>query len=926
MNQTFKKKVIAASLTLAFAATSGVVVGNQFDASTMSSPTTVVLVQGGLPKMTNALTLTESGTFANAVTNPIGFRVTIPTGIDLYGSYLANSIDSTATASTTASKFTPTAGNIYPLRYTGAALADSCSAFIYIDTALGGSTLSTTAQDTATYSVSRNLAVFAVNSASGVTMGLTGGKLNANASSTGLTNFFVGGLASSTNSAAYGAAIATSTAATHVTLRNPDGTAISATTFSSGKSNNIGSIKAETDGSLTMTLFASAQNSTASNSDTLTIPPLALAASNSAAVGNVSLTITDGINASPASTELINISGGTKAIATVTGSSLSVAKSSSTSTIPDAVLTLSNQAVDPIKIAFASPVTAATTNTITLTLSGGAKFVPAAAFATSAGAISASLSSSDTNTHFNGANGGGSLNADRTVLTLTLDNEAISADDSFLVDKPFLDLTSATAGDINMTVTSSIAQAGSQTIKLANAVARSAAVTYSDLAPTGYTTLFVGRTAQTTTDAIVLTEAATGSLLVNGAIVLTLDKGAKFTASSTITTTEEPVTSGTAQELVIPDITLGTTATASASTAVTTASTTAGAKNKSTLKGFSFDLSAASTGDMTVTVSGGAGAVGAVKIATIAEATSASVSGAMPTLVPGGSAATLADIVISESAYGALSSTQNSGVLSVRLPVGVTYDTSTVPTVTVTKADGTTALAGKVTTPATSHFTANAASVSGSTYNLQVIAPSNSSDGPMTIKISGLKAFAASTAASGDLSVLIHGNSAVLGTAPAAADEGSSAATVGAMPTKATVKVGTIVSPTVSQIPTATVTGAVSSQTVATSIVPAGNDQNKQGSIFVAALLPSTLGGGVYFMSNAGAWTQFSTCAAAPTYSEGTLAAVPTIPVVSNYDLTSLIGLRLYVGYGVGGALSTPGTACTNMLNNGTYNLTYTVK
>jgi len=928
MNQTFKKKVIAASLTMAFAAASGVVVANEFAASTMSTPTTVVLIQGGLPKMSNSLTLTEVGTFGNVLTNPMGFRVTIPAGIDLYGSYLSASVGATAQTVATASKFAPTSGTIYPLRYTGA-VADSTS-FVYIDTGLGStSALSTTAADigTATFNTSRYLAVFAITSTgvSGVNanpeQALNGSKLTNNTSSTGLTDFFTAGLALSSTTVTPGSTAASST---HVALRNADGSQPSQ--WSAGNSNNIGSVKSETDGSLTITLFAGSRNATVSN-DIVVIPPLALAASSSATVGTASLTITDGINTTPASSELLNITGGTKAIATVTGNSLSVSKNVSTSTIPDGIITLSNQAVDPIKIAFAGPVTSATTNTITLTLSGGAKFVPGAAFAAAASVASAMPATlgTDTSTHFDnnnataGNNGSGVLNGDRTVLTLTLDNESVAADDSFLINGSFLDLTSATAGDINLTVTSSIASAGSQTIKLANAVARGAAVTYADVSPTGYTTLFAGRTGQTTTDTIVLTEAATGSLLSNGAIVLTLDKGAKFTASDSITMTEAPVVSGATSELAIADITAASTASASAAGSVGTPSSTA--KGKSTIASLSFDLTAATAGDLTVTVSGGAGAAGAVKIATIADATAASVSGTMPTLVPGGAAATLADIVITESAYGALSSS-NSGTLSVKLPTGVTYDTTVVPTVTVTKADGT-ALSGKITTPVTAHFTNNFAGTAGSTYNLQIVAPSNSSDGPMSIKISGLKASAASTASAGDLNVLIHGNSNGLAT-PASADEGSSGSNVGAMPTKQSVKVGTVGSANVDQAST-TATGTASSQSVTTSFVPAGNDQGKQGSVFVAALLPSTLGGGVYFMNSSSAWTLYTSCATAPAYSTGNLAAVSGIKVADAMDVSSLVGTQIYVGHGLGGALSPAGTACTNMLNNGSYQLTYTV-
>lgn len=121
-------------------------------------------------------------------------------------------------------------------------------------------------------------------------------------------------------------------------------------------------------------------------------------------------------------------------------------------------------------------------------------------------------------------------------------------------------------------------------------------------------------------------------------------------------------------------------------------------------------------------------------------------------------------------------------------------------------------------------------------------------------------------------------------------------------------------------------TGPTTAATVTGNFNPPAHVQSTPGSIFVAAILPSSLGGGVFFSSASGSWTAYTNCAAAPAYYTGTLES-KTVDIVSiATDLSSLIGTKVYLGYGKAGSLSPAGTACTNMLNNGTYDLVLTIR
>lgn len=122
--------------------------------------------------------------------------------------------------------------------------------------------------------------------------------------------------------------------------------------------------------------------------------------------------------------------------------------------------------------------------------------------------------------------------------------------------------------------------------------------------------------------------------------------------------------------------------------------------------------------------------------------------------------------------------------------------------------------------------------------------------------------------------------------------------------------------------PPSKVTGSLTSQTISDSITMAGNDLGKQGSIFVAAFVQDRL----FAMDSSGAWAAWNGVNADfPTYSSGSLQTT-SVTFAKAMDLSGLVGTSLYIGYGMGSALSPPGTAFANMVLNGTYMLAYTIR
>jgi sugar lactone lactonase YvrE len=120
---------------------------------------------------------------------------------------------------------------------------------------------------------------------------------------------------------------------------------------------------------------------------------------------------------------------------------------------------------------------------------------------------------------------------------------------------------------------------------------------------------------------------------------------------------------------------------------------------------------------------------------------------------------------------------------------------------------------------------------------------------------------------------------------------------------------------------TARAAGPITSQTVNVFMTPAADAINVSGSVFVAALLPPSIGGGLYFRSASGAWSPFADCDSAPAEFTGVLApglqlAVSPTPT----DLSAYRDTSLYVGYGLGASIP---AACNDMLGKSSYARAY---
>lgn len=133
--------------------------------------------------------------------------------------------------------------------------------------------------------------------------------------------------------------------------------------------------------------------------------------------------------------------------------------------------------------------------------------------------------------------------------------------------------------------------------------------------------------------------------------------------------------------------------------------------------------------------------------------------------------------------------------------------------------------------------------------------------------------------------------------------------------------------PNSSMSASASTAGPITAQTIMGMLTVDSNDMSKLGSVFVAAIMPSNLGGGAYFLNSSLEWVQFTSCDKAPAYLTTTLSTHDKISIIATpTDLSEIVGAQIYIGYGIAGSLSPTGTACNNMLNNGTYNLAHTIE
>lgn len=634
------------------------------------------------------------------------------------------------------------------------------------------------------------------------------------------------------------------------------------------------------------------------------------------AVGDVVATISDGDAAS--GTGGLNVNSHSVTIAKV----VSTVVAPTVATTTNSVVGLTNQTASDVTLTLVSTlaVSSAATKTFDITLGGGATFSasPTIDFTEAVAQAEGSVALT------------GSTTAQITLTTTGADY-TMAVGDKISLTGAYLNLTNATAGAITATITSSGSKAitsfGTHTATLTNAGSKGSTLTFVDSdGTTGYKTVFVGRKTESVADQFKVAESVYGSLLQGGTIDVALSNGA-FIAASTLTLTNSALVTACAATSAVS---------ATAGCSVTTASTsgTGAGSTVFTIPTSNLDMGSATAGDVNVTISGTAGASGTVKIAEAITATTTSASGSLASLAYDKDnivTANLPSIVIQENKAGALSGTAGAtnadDKIVLSLSNGLVFDNSVVPTVAVTKSDGT-KLTGKMQTVTSSSFITSSGGRTNDSLVLDMDAASDTTTGAYTITVSGLKVFSVVNATPiGDYSVTVYGDStATANGAPAATDMGNGS-TVGAKPYKQSVKVASVSNQSVSNIPAATVTGANTSQTITGSLVPAALDQGKLGSVFVGAILPASLGGQIYGMSSAGAWALWDgQNASFPVYSTGTLAAVPSISFAADMDVSGLVGTMIVTGYGLGGPLSPAGTAFGNMITNSTYNVTYTIK
>lgn len=463
-------------------------------------------------------------------------------------------------------------------------------------------------------------------------------------------------------------------------------------------------------------------------------------------------------------------------------------------------------------------------------------------------------------------------------------------------------------GDINATIAVKLSDGttATSTMKVASVVSGGTTNKFVEGGSSGsdtYNTLFTGRTyaagfatAGLEADKLSVAEIVPATLQAGGGVTFTLSNGAVLGAGTDVAVTVSQVAVG-ANSI--------NTAKNAVTVPVTTASTTTAGYIQ--IGGFTnLDLTSATVGDLNVAISSTTGATaGTLKLAAIKDATSSSVSGGAVTGAQGTSV-TLNDIVITESTYGALSTT---GVMGVYIADanGATVDVTSA-SAKAYKADGT-------DISSTIFGSSSGATLTNSTNGLvtfPVAAASTSSTGPVTIKVKGLKPKINSSAA-GTVKAVVGG--------AAAAGTTTLTSAAGVMPTKAEVTVANVATANVPVIDY-TESGANTAKVVTGTIAAAGNDAGKAGTIYVAGVV----NGVVYLKAKSGAWSPYDPKNPVA-FDTGVQLGVNTVNVLDGtLDVSGLVGAEIYVGYGVGSTVFGAAVPFNNMLTAGTYKKVYTIK
>ena len=609
-------------------------------------------------------------------------------------------------------------------------------------------------------------------------------------------------------------------------------------------------------------------------------------ARNTTGTGDQSFTFADG--SADAATNLLGITSHTVAVASLTTSPIKIEGAYSAAadyvppTIPAGSTVIDGQANGRVKVTVIGTTTKAD-NKLTLSLDNGAKFHSGAAGSGQLGGSLITVAGTNWSLWAN-QSATKSLSVDAAGQLIIALGSPVSNQQVIEITRSatsdVIDTSGVTAdSDITATVTADGTDwAGvSGTAVIASAKLKGTTVAFEESSgATELSTLYAGRTGESTADKLKVSETAPASLTQGGTFTLAVNLGAKFSTVTTLTATEETVSSSyTDSALVLPPLTT-TSAVASKTGTVTTAS--ASALGIWYYNGFNFNLAAATPGALQVTVSGTAGASGTVTLATVINATATTVASSTGTIVPG-SAFDVPDIVITEQKAGALEVNK----IGLKFPSGYTIDASGV---TVSAVAGTTS---------TSNIAWGGVGTTEESYGyLSVGAQSTTTLGAYTITISGLKVTAASSVNSGDASFIIAGGTTTWATTASAGFTSNTYA----KPTKETVVFATVVSATVPTVNTAVLSGTVVSQT----FLPAGNDIGKVGDVYLFVA-------GQYH--DGSAWTATET----PYASGVTLGSLPL-----SYDIVGLPGAsKVYIGYGLG----LTGTYAT-MNTNATFVLAYT--
>lgn len=108
--------------------------------------------------------------------------------------------------------------------------------------------------------------------------------------------------------------------------------------------------------------------------------------------------------------------------------------------------------------------------------------------------------------------------------------------------------------------------------------------------------------------------------------------------------------------------------------------------------------------------------------------------------------------------------------------------------------------------------------------------------------------------------------------------------------------------PCASSVATIDDSGSITSRTVSGHLTLDCNDIGKNGSIYAIAKLPAEIGGGWFFMDDAGAWRSFDLSANPAPYRSEALMSRYDVPLVTKYNLSSLIGTDVWIGYATTGS------------------------